>query len=129
MGAGTMLCFPDVCLTPSVPAPIPMPYPNTAISSSTAPAAYTVLTACTPTLNSMSMGLVSLGNQTGLLLGVASHMISGQTSYTVGCFTIFMGGAPAQRLGSVTGQNCMSKVSNGVGACIAPSQATVLTLG
>lgn len=128
MGAGMDMCFPDVCLTP-VPAPVPIPYPNMAMSATTAPMAFTVLTECTPTVNMMSKGLVSMGDQPGVGMGAASHMNSGQTSYMVGCFTIIIGGAPAQRLTSVTGQNCMGVMPNGVGACLVPSQVTLLTLG
>ncbi|MDR0827772.1 MAG: DUF4150 domain-containing protein [Desulfovibrio sp.] len=129
MGPGMDMSFPDVCLTPVGPAPAPIPYPNTAMSAATLPMVPNVLTECTPTLNMMSKGLVSLGDQAGVLLGAASHIMSGQTSYEVGCFTIMVGGAPAQRLTSVTGQNCMAVVPNSVGACIVPSEVTVLALG
>ncbi|MDR1686342.1 MAG: DUF4150 domain-containing protein [Desulfovibrio sp.] len=129
MGAGTDMSFPDVCLTPAGPAVVPVPYPNTAMSSATAPVVPNVLVECTPALNQTSKGLVSLGDQAGVLMGVASHMMSGQTSYNVGCFTIMIGGAPAQRLTSVTGQNCLAVMPNSVGACIAPSQTTLLSLG
>jgi hypothetical protein len=100
-----------------------------AMSAATAPVVPNVLVECTPALNMMSMGLVSLGDQPGVLLGMVSHMEAGQTSYEVGCFTIMVGGAPAQRLTSVTAQNCMGVLPNSVGACIAPSQVTVLSLG
>jgi hypothetical protein len=123
------MAFPDVCLTPLGPVVTPVPYPNTAMSAVTAPMVANVLVECTPALNMMSKGLVSLGDQPGVLLGVVSHLEAGQTAYNVGCFTIMVGGAPAQRLTSVTGQNCMGVIPNAVGACIVPSQATVLTLG
>ncbi len=129
MGAGMDMCFPDVCLTPSPAGPVPMPYPNTAMSAATMPMVFNVLTECTPTLNMASKGLVSMGDQPGVGLGVVSHLEAGQTTYMVGCFTIMMGGAPAQRLTSVTGQNCMGVMPNGPGVCSAPSQATLLTLG
>jgi hypothetical protein len=122
------LGFPDVCLTP-LPVPVPVPYPNMAVSAATLPAAFNVLTECTPTLNMASKGLVSLGDQPGIGLGVVSHLEAGQTSYMVGCFTIMIGGAPAQRLTSVTGQNCLAVLPNGPGVCLVPSQATLLTLG
>ena len=128
MGVGMDLGFPDVCLTP-VPAPTPIPYPNVAMSASTLPMAINVLTECTPTLNMLSKGLVSVGDQPGVAMGVVSHIEAGQTSYEVGCFTIMMGGAPAQRLTSVTGQNCMAVMPNGPGVCLVPSQVTLLTLG
>jgi hypothetical protein len=129
MGAGMDFGFPDVCNTPTPAGPIPIPYPNIAMSAATAPMAFTILTECTPTLNMASKGLVSVGDQPGVLLGAASAMMGGQTSYQVGCFTIMMGGAPAQRLTSVTGQNCIGVMPNGPGMCVAPSQVTLLTLG
>jgi hypothetical protein len=128
MGAGTDIGFPDACLTP-MPAPVPVPYPNAAMSASTAPAAFNILLECTPALNMMSKGLVSAGDQSGVAMGAVSHLVAGQTSYVVGCFTIIKGGAPAQRLTSVTGQNCAGVVPNGPGMTLVPSQVTVLTLG
>ena len=130
MGAGTELGFPDVCLTPlAAGAPVPIPYPDTGETITSAPAAYNVLIDCMPVINQMSEGLVSAGDDAGVELGVASHMISGETIHIVGCFTIFVDGMPAQRLTSVTGQNCMGVMPNSPGMCIAPSQVTVLSLG
>jgi len=128
MGAGMDLGFPDVCLTPVV-VPVPVPYPDIQFSATSAPAAYNVLVDCMPALNLMSKGLVSVGDQAGVLLGVASHMMSGQAEYLVGCITIMVDGVPAQRLTSVTGQNCMAVLPNAPGMTIVPSQVTVLTLG
>jgi hypothetical protein len=129
MGKGQNMAFPDVCLTPAGPAVVPVPYPNTSMSSASSPVVSNVLVECTPALNQTSKGQVSMGDQAGVQMGVASHTISGQTSYNVGCSTIKVGGAPAQRLTSVTGQNCLAVMPNCVGACVAPSQSTVLTLG
>ena len=128
-GAGTSLGFPDVCLTPVGPVVTPVPYPDTYMSASTAPAVYNVLVDCMPSINQMSMGLVSFGDCTGVMGGVASHLIDGQAEFMVGCVTIMVGGAPAQRLTSVTAQNCVAKLPNAAGTTIAPSQTTVLTLG
>jgi hypothetical protein len=129
MGAGMDLGFPDVCITPVGPVPTPIPYPNIAESVTTAPTVDNVLIDCMPVINTLSMGLVSEGDDTGVEMGVVSHMISGETNYEVGCFTIFVGGLPAQRLTSVTGQNSLEKLSNGPGMCLVPSQITVLALG
>jgi len=128
MGAGMNMGFPDTCLTPAV-VPVPIPYPNMQFSATSSPAAYNVLVDCMPVLNQLSMGSASVGDQGGVLLGVVSHLIDGNAIYMVGCITIIVGGAPAQRLTSVTGQNCMVVLPNGPGACLTPSQATVLTLG
>jgi len=128
-GAGMDLGFPDVCLTPVGPAVVPVPYPDIAMTSTTVPAAYNVLIDCMPVVNQLSIGLMSHGDEGGVLGGVVSHLIDGQTTYMVGCFTILVDGAPAQRLTSVTGQNCLSMLPNAPGMCICPSQVTVLTLG
>jgi hypothetical protein len=128
MGAGMNLGFPDVCLTPVV-VPVPIPYPDIQFSATSAPAAYNVLVDCMPALNQLSLGTVSVGDNAGVLLGVVSHMMSGQTEYIVGCITIMVDGVPAQRLTSVTGQNCLAVLPNGPGVSLVPSQVTVLTLG
>ncbi len=128
-GAGMNLGFPDVCLTPAGPAVVPVPYPDINMSASTAPAAYNVLVDCMPSINQLSVGMVSNGDEAGVMGGVASHLIDGQTEYMVGCVTIIVDGAPAQRLTSVTGQNCMAKLPNAPGMTTVPSQVTVLTLG
>ena len=129
MGAGMNLGFPDVCNTPTPVGPIPVPYPNINMSAATAPAAYNVLVDCMPSLNLLSKGLVSFGDNGGLLMGVVAPMDCGQNLYMVGCFTILVDGVPAQRLTSVTGQNALGMMPNAPGMSIVPSQITVLTLG
>ena len=133
MGAGTNFGFPDVCLTPipspAGPIPTPLPYPDINMSATTAPAAYNVLVDCMPSINQLSMGLMSNGDELGTMGGVVSHLFDGQTEYIVGCFTILVDGIPAQRLTSVTGQNSVGMMPNAPGMSVAPSQVTVLTLG
>lgn len=128
MGCGMDFAFPDVCLTPVV-VPVPVPYPNMAFSVTSAPAAYNILLDCMPALNQLSEGLVSLGDQPGVLLGVVSHLEAGEAEYILGCFTIFVDGPPAQRLTSITGQNAVGLLPNAPGMTLVPSQFTVLTLG
>lgn len=128
MGPGMNFGFPDVCITPAALG-APLPYPNINMSTLSAPMVPTVLVDCMPSLNLLSKGVLSSGDEAGTAGGVVSHLIDGQTEYIVGCFTILVGGAPAQRLTSVTGQNSMGMLPNAVGMCIAPSQVTVLTLG
>jgi len=127
MGPGMNMGFPDVCLTPT-PIPVPTPYPDTQFSTTSEPTAVNVLVECMPAVHQLSIGLVSVGDDAGVLLGVVSHMISGQTMYIVGSETVMVDGIPAQRLTSVTGQNCMEMLPNAPGATIVPSQTTVLTL-
>jgi hypothetical protein len=129
LGSGLDFSFPDVCLTMVGPDPAPVPYPNFSETITTEPSVDNVTIDCMPVINLMSKGLVSEGDEAGELLGMVSHMDSGETGYTLGCFTIFMGGAPCQRLTSLTEQNCLEVLPNSVGLAIAPSQVTVLTLG
>ena len=131
MGTGMNQGTPDVCLTPAPPSPspVPVPYPDISMTSTTSPVVNNVLVDCMPTVNKMSMGMVSNGDEAGVAGGVVSHLIDGQTEYIVGCITILVGGAPAQRLTSVTGQNAAGVTPNTVGMSVAPSQTTVLTLG
>lgn len=129
MGAGTDMGFPDVCNTPVPPAVVPVPYPNISMTSTATPACYTILVDCMPALNQMSQNMLSNGDEAGLSLGMATARIMGSAEYMVGCFTILAGGAPAQRMTSVTGQNCMGVMPNAPGMCVAPSQITTLTLG
>lgn len=129
MGTGTDLAFPDVCLTPSPAGTVPIPYPDVSMSATSDPVCGNILYECTPTLNQASTGTVSVGDEPGIAGGVVSHDESGEALYTLGCLTIFVDGMPQQRLTSVTGQNAMGVLPNASGACIAPSQVTVLTLG
>jgi len=102
---------------------------NTGTSATTSPTAYNVLVDCMPAINQLSLGLMSSGDESGYLGGMVSAMVDGQTEYIIGCTTILVDGVPAQRLTSVTGQNCMGVSPNTVGNCLSPSQVTVLTLG
>lgn len=129
MAGGMNLGIPDVCLTPTPVGPIPIPYPNISTGATTNPAtvALTVLTDGMPSLNQMSMGTISNGDNLGVNLGVASGMVMGPTEFILGSFTVFKGGTPAQRLTSMTGHNGLSM--NCPGVSLAPSQVTVLVLG
>jgi len=79
MGAGMDMGFPDVCITPipspAGPVPTPIPYPNTAMTATSVPAAYNVLVDCMPSLNLLTKGMVSAGDNTGVQGGVASHLL------------------------------------------------------
>lgn len=129
MMGGMNMGLPDVCLTPTPVGPIPIPYPNISTGATTNPATsvLTVLSDGMPSLNQMSMGTISNGDNLGVNLGVASGMVMGPTEFILGSFTVFKGGMPAQRLTSMTGHNGLSM--NCPGVSMAPSQVTVLVLG
>ena len=123
---GMNLGFPDVCLTPAPPSPspIPIPYPNIAMGPVTAPFCPTILFVGAPAHNMTHPVVVSLGDTTGILGGVASGTDMNETHPMTGAFTILLQGAPATRMTTINIQNS----TNCPGARIVPSQPKILLL-
>ncbi len=119
---GVDLGFPDVCMTPPVAAPIP--YPNVALGPMTVPAVYNVLMFAAPAHNMFSTVVMTNGDNTGVMLGVASGMVMGPSRRLTGAFTCIVGGAPLTRLTSMGIQNS----TNCPGIRLVPSQPNVLVL-
>jgi hypothetical protein len=119
---GMDMGFPDVCMTPPVAAPIP--YPNMAMGPMGVPAAYNILTFYAPAHNMMTTIPVTLGDQPGLMLGVASGLVMGPSRRLVCAFTCLVGYAPAQRMTSFGIQNN----TNCPGVRLVPSQPKVIIL-
>ena len=120
---GVNFAFPDVCLTP-VPVPTPVPYPNFALTPVSIPTAFNVFTVCAPQLNMLASAVMSLGDNTGVGMGVASGLVAGPERYILGCFTTLISGGPAVNLTKMTIQNS----TNMVGLNCVPSQPRVLVL-
>lgn len=114
--------FPDVCLTP--PVPVPVPYPNMALGPMGFPAAYNVLFMCTPAHHILTTIPISMGDQPGIALGVASGTVMGPTRHVTASFTCLVGGLPTTRMTSISIQNS----TNCPGMRIVPSQLKVLVL-
>lgn len=123
---GMNFAFPDVCLTPAL-VPVPIPYPNFTFAPTKIPSQFSTFLTCMPAQNLMTVGTLSVGDNAGVLLGVASGMAMAMDRSVLGSFKTFIGIAPASRLTSLTGQNGLSP--NMVGMSIVPSQVTTLTLG
>ena len=119
---GLDLGFPDVCLTP--PVPLPIPYPNLALGPMGVPAVYNVLFMCAPAHNMSTTVVMTNGDNTGIALGVASGTVMGPSRHLTAAFTVLVGGMPATRLTSVSLQNS----TNCPGVRTVPSQALVLLL-
>lgn len=119
---GLDLAFPDVCLTP--PVPVPVPYPNIAAGPMGVPAAYKTLFMCTPAHNLSTVIPMTNGDNAGLATGVASATVMGPSRHITAAFTVLVGGIPATRVTSMTLQNS----TNIVGARMVPSQLKVLLL-
>lgn len=78
---GISQAFPDVCKTPAPPAPpVPIPYPNIAMSSDAADTATTVKADGNPIMLSTSKYATSTGDEAGSLFGVVSNKVKGSAN-------------------------------------------------
>ena len=116
--------FPDVCLTPII-VPVPIPYPNIAFSLTHIPSQFNVFIGIGIAENLLTTGTVSLGDTTGVNLGVASGLIMGPDRSILGSFVTFIVGIPATRLTSLNIQN----LTNAIGLTLTPAQFITLLLG
>jgi hypothetical protein len=116
--------FPDVCLTPT-PVPVPIPYPNFALSPIGIPPAFNILFSCAPAHNLATTVPLTLGDQPGIALGVASGMVMGPARRLTAMFTCLVDGIPATRMTSIGLHNS----TNMIGMTIVPGQFQVLLLG
>ncbi|MBR0667389.1 DUF4150 domain-containing protein [Roseomonas hellenica] len=119
---GLDLAFPDVCLTP--PVPVPLPYPDIALGPTAIPSQVRVMIMAMPQHNLATVTPLTNGDNTGVATGVASGTVMGPSRHLTASFTTLIGGMPATRLTSMSLQNS----TNMVGARIVPSQVRVLIL-
>jgi hypothetical protein len=119
------LAFPDVCLTPSPVGPVPIPYPNIAVSATHVPSQFKVIVGGGVAENLLTAGTISNGDNAGVATGVASGMVMGPDRAMLGSFKTLIGGAFATRLTSMNIQNS----TNAPGASLTPSQFKMLLLG
>lgn len=122
--AGQSMAFPDVCLTPTPAGPVPVPYPNIAMTPMAVGAAYNVLVDCMPAHNMGTSVPLTNGDNAGVATGVASGMVMGPARHLTGSFTVLIGGKPATKLTSMSLQNS----TNAPGCQLVPSQVKVLLL-
>jgi len=121
---GTDMGFPDVCITPAAPSPIPVPYPNIAMGPMAIPNCPTILIMGGPAHNLGTTIPMTNGDNAGVATGVASGMVMGPSRHLTASFTVLIGGMPGTKLSSMSLQNS----TNCPGARIAPSQVKVLLL-
>ncbi len=121
---GMDMGFPDVCLTPAVPSPIPIPYPNIAMGPTAVPSQFTTLVLGAPMHNMGTTTPLTNGDNAGVATGVASGTVMGPSRHLIGSFTCLVGGMPTTRLTSMSLQNS----TNIPGCRIVPSQVRVIIL-
>ena len=117
-GPGQSLGFPDTCLTPAAPSPIPVPYPNIAMNAQASPFSASVKVNMMNALNLVSSIPMTSGDEAGS----AHPMVKMAQRYTLGSFNVFVEGMPGIHLGSLTTHNNMNCP---VGAVIVPSAPNV----
>jgi hypothetical protein len=121
---GMDMAFPDVCLTPAFPSPIPIPYPNIAMGPTAVPSQMTLMVMAMPAHNLGTTTPLTNGDNAGVMMGVASGTVMGPSRHLTGAFTVLFGGMPATRLTSMSLQNS----TDAPGARLVPSQPLLLLL-
>jgi hypothetical protein len=96
---GMTMAFPDVCKTPSPAGPIPIPYPNVAMSSDTAMGSSTVKMDGNPIMLKGSNFKMSTGDEAGSAGGgVVSNTIKGKAEFVNYSFDVKVEGKNVGRL-------------------------------
>jgi hypothetical protein len=103
---GVATGFPDVCNTPAPPAgPVPIPYPNVAMSSDAAEGSKDVKIDANPIMLDGSNFATSTGDEAGSSGGVVSGQTKGKAEFVNFSFDVTVEGKAVPRLGDMMVQN------------------------
>jgi uncharacterized Zn-binding protein involved in type VI secretion len=102
---GVATAFPDVCNTPSPTGPVPIPYPNVAMSADTAQGSQDVKMDGNPIMLQGSNFKMSTGDEAGVSGGVVSGQIKAKAEFINFSFDVVVEGKPVPRLGDMMVQN------------------------
>lgn len=102
---GMGMAFPDVCKTPSPAGPIPIPYPNIAMSSDTAQGTTTVKADGNPVMVKGSNFSTSTGDEAGSAGGVVSSCTKGKAEFILYSFDVQFDGKNVCRMADLMVQN------------------------
>lgn len=94
---GVAIAFPDVCKTPTPAGPIPIPYPNIAMSSDTAKGTKKVKCDGQSTCTKDSNFKMSTGDEPGSVGGIISSKIKGKAEFVLFSFDVKFEGKNAAR--------------------------------
>jgi hypothetical protein len=96
--SGTTIAFPDVCKTPSPAGPVPLPYPNNAMSSDTAKGTKKVKCDGQSVCVEDSNFMISTGDEAGSAGGgVVSNKIKGKAEFVNYSFDVKFEGKKVAR--------------------------------
>jgi hypothetical protein len=102
---GTSMAFPDVCKTPTPAGPVPIPYPNIAMSKDISDGSDTVKFDGQPVMHKGSNIMMSTGDEAGSAMGVVSNKIKGKATFVNYSFDVKVDGQNVCRLSDPTQQN------------------------
>lgn len=104
--SGVVMVFPDVCKTPTPGGPVPIPYPNVAMSSDTAKGSKSVKMDGNPIMLKGSNFSTSTGDEPGTAGGgVVSSKTKGIAEYINYSFDVKVEGKNVPRLADMMVQN------------------------
>jgi hypothetical protein len=102
---GTSMAFPDVCKTPTPAGPVPIPYPNIAMSKDIGDGSSAVKFDGKPVMLKSSCMSMSTGDEAGSAMGVVSNKIKGKATFVNYSFDVKVEGSNVCRLSDPTQQN------------------------
>lgn len=118
-GLGINIGFPDVCMTPMAPSPIPIPYPNIGMNATAMPFCPNIFVSFIPAHNMGAKPLMTNGDNAG----VAHPLVMQAGGTTMGNPKILLTGMPAEHMLVPTNGN---NFNNPIGAKLVPSVTNVL---
>jgi len=117
-GAGGTFAFPDVCLTPAAPSPLPIPYPNFGFTMMSVPFSPNVFITFVPAINMATALMLTCGDEGG----VAHPTFKGAARFTMGNPIVSIHMLPAIMLCALSNGNNFNAP---LGATLIPSITTV----
>jgi len=102
---GVSTAFPDTCNTDTPVGPVPIPYPNVAMSKDTSMGSTTVKCDGNPIMLQGSKFSMSTGDEAGSKGGVASGTIKGKAEFVSFSFDVLVEGKPVPRMADMMVQN------------------------
>ncbi|GAM09401.1 hypothetical protein OR1_01679 [Geobacter sp. OR-1] len=108
---GIGFAVPDFCKTPTPAGPVPIPYPNTALSKDATDVSSTVTVDGNGIMVKGSSFAMSVGDEAGTAGGVASNKFKGKAEFMNYSFDVKVEGKAVARLKDPMGQNCGSALN------------------